>query len=275
MSERSRQQVRFMKSSSEKGKLLQLMAKAGISETESSLYFSLLQYGPRTISDLAQLTGTPRTTVHENIQRLVNKKLVRLEDKKVTSEPIEKMKLVLLEQEVEAERRLKEIQKLNKDLQDVMQSLQDSLSAIEDDSPLRFKVYKGKEGVEEVYRDCTTADEVYSWVNIEKYHEIFPIGSQIGSFMAKALEDNPKRKFWDITVDSSFARKNAQMWERYYCRYLPEVTVPFGFDILIYNNKVSIMRLEPDDMFATVIESEPIALIFKFIFKTMWPLMLE
>lgn len=274
MSERSRQQVRFMKSSSEKGKLYNILIRAGIGQKESQIYLHLLEKGPLSITALAYTLAIPRTTIHENVEKLKEKGMVKAGNRKISAEPIEKLKLIVLQRQIELERRSKEISNLNKDLESIVSHLSNIAMSPKPDDPTKVFFYEGKSGIESVYWDTYSADEVRSFVDLDKFFEIFPYDGDISNMLTDALRENTNRHVWDIAIDTDFARRNVQRWERYKCRFFPHKEASVGFDIQIYENKLGFVKLN-EPMSAVLIQSEVYSHIVRIIHQAMWPLMLE
>ncbi|MDQ6985557.1 MAG: helix-turn-helix domain-containing protein [Candidatus Dojkabacteria bacterium] len=92
---------------------MELLSKLYISEIEATIYISLLDSGLISITDIAKRTGIPRTTVHENIGKLLEMGMVTYaihgKTKKIAPEPPNKLKVIIADKLANIENNRKEI----------------------------------------------------------------------------------------------------------------------------------------------------------------------
>jgi hypothetical protein len=88
-----------------------------------------------------------------------------------------------------------------------------------------------------------------------------------------ALDDNPKRKVWDIAVESPLSKDISEKHPQYFTKFIPSAKFLSGFDLLMYDKKVAIIQLESENTVATLIESKLIYESFIALHHTMWELL--
>jgi sugar-specific transcriptional regulator TrmB len=238
----------------------------GLTDKEILVYTTLLKTGPNTIMNLARETDIKRSTTHNTVEELIKKGLVSQtnygERRMVIAEDPDKLKFLM-------EQKKWDIVKLEKNLPDVIKSIYEAVPNSKENTKVEVKYYQGQKEVKYVYDLSLKADEVYSFVNLDKYYEVFP---GTGELFVKALENNPNRKVWDIAVDSPLAREIAKSHGRYYCKYIPSSKIFSGMDILIFDDKTAIIQLNKENTIATIIDSVLITESLKALHQSMWGL---
>jgi sugar-specific transcriptional regulator TrmB len=247
-----------------------LVKKFELREGEVELYLELLRLQSATVLKLSQSTGMNRITAHGYVNNLVKKGLItqtkRGSRRVLVPESPEKLEQILDEKK-------RELQDLESTLPDVINALKEFVPEKRSRISVDFKYYEGKNAVASIYKEMAKADEVYSFVNIDKFWEAFP-EPEMHQLLLEAFEKNKKHVVKDIAIDTPFARKNAvHFHERYQCKFFPKSSQAYEFDILMYDDKVVLMQLVPENMFATKIRSEHIAQSLKLIFNSMWQLL--
>ncbi len=247
-------------------KITDYLEELGLSEIEAVLYQGLLETGPTTVMELSEHTSIKRITTHFNINNLIEKGLVAQTihgaRRQIIAEPPERLEY-LIEKKVEQVNRLKN--KFNDVLQVIQQNSSDSKS-LED---VVIKYYEGKKGVQSIYEEMVKASEVHSFINLDKYYDVFP---NTENMFWDAFNNNPKRRVWDIAMDSPLARRIAKGHKHYYCKLIKNSKFFSGFDILIYNNKVAINQLEVDNTIGLIISSQFLFLSMRSLHQAMWKL---
>ncbi len=240
-----------------------------LSEREVAIYLSLLKTGPNTIMNLARETGIKRSTTHNNVEELIKKGLVSQtnygERRMVVAEDPEKLKFLL-------EQKKWRMRKLEDNLNYVIQDIKKMVPENTEKSKVEVRYYEGEKNVSLIYEESTKADEVYSFINLDKYYEVFPDTEEMFN---KAFDDNPNRKVYDIAVDSPLAKKIAtETNERYFCKFIPSDAF-YGADLLMYDNKLAIMQLDKENIICAVIDSKIIYESLKALHNLMWKMLSE
>lgn len=246
-------------------KVVNYLKKLGITERQSEVYLGLLEHGPKTVQELAQVINMQRPTVHKEVEELMTKGLVYQTKKgtrrRVAAEEPDRL-IDIVDEHIAQSQRLKE------DLNGIINMVNTIKADIQKNPGFDFRYYEGEQAVLNLYKETLVGDENYSFVNLDKYYEIYP---ESESQFTGSYDKNPNRRVWDIAVDSVFSRQILKRTiDRYKAKFISSPNLAFGFDIQIYDNKVALIQLEKGSVAALVIESEMIHTIMKTLHKTMW-----
>lgn len=249
-------------------KITDYLEEVGLTEIEAILYQGLLEKGPTTIMTLAQHTGIKRITTHFNIESLIVKGLVTQTvqgaRRQIVAEPPERLEYLV-------EKKVEDAKKLENKFPDILHIIDSYVNTKESSEKITIKYYDDKKGVQSIYFDMLKADKVHSFINLDKYYEVFP-GTEY--LFWDALNLNPKREVWDIAVvESPLAKRISKGHRRYYCKFIPPSKSFSGFDILIYDNKVSIIVLEKNNTIGFIISSKILFLSLGSLHQVMWELL--
>lgn len=240
----------------------------GLTDKEIMIYLTLLKTGPNTIMNLARETNIKRSTTHNTVEELIKKGLVSQtnygERRMVVAEDPKKLEFLM-------EQKKWEMRKLEDNMPDIVKGIYDLVPKAKENTRVSVKYYQGKEEIKGIYEQTLQADHVYSFVNMDKYYEIFPdpIGLQ-----QKALKSNQNREVWDIVVDSPKAREVTQKgYSRYNFKFVSSEIYFSGFDFLIFGDQVAMIQLDPEEPIGIYIESKAIADGLRALHQTMWQLL--
>lgn len=249
------------------------LGKLGISDTEAQLYVDLLELGPSSIAELTRKSTIPRTTVRENVERLIQKGLVsqtfKGARKKLVAEEPNKAKLLLMDRKLDLENQQRNIEELEGKFEGFVNALYEYIPGAAENVEVAIKYYEGKKEVLGFYLETLKANKVYSFVNLDKFYEIYP---DIQTSFDQAMEKNNNREVRDIVVDTPFARTHSGP-DKYFRKYLPKFSHNVGFDIILFDNKVGIVQLEKDNTSATVIMSDVLGMAVMQLHNVLWELL--
>jgi DNA-binding MarR family transcriptional regulator len=139
------------------------LKKYGLNDKEISIYIFLLSSGSKSISKITTGLGIPRTTIVENISRLVEKGLVAesIENSKkhfIAESPL-KLKEILSNKRRSVEQELQSLNKMDTVLPSIVNSLMmHQLKESSEDISIRF--YKTKRDVWKGYLESLKSSEV-------------------------------------------------------------------------------------------------------------------
>jgi len=248
-------------------KITDYLQELGLTEIEAVVYQGLLEISPTTVKNLADHIGIKRITTHFNVENLIERGLVAQTiqgaRRQITAEPPERLQYLI-------QKKFEAIKNLQDNFPDFLNTARTTYSTTYEAKKVEIKYYEGKQGVMSIYQDTLKANEVYSFVNIDRYYETFPETEKI---FVKALDKNPKRHVWDIAVYSNLAEKVAKGHQRYHTKFISNNAVFSGFDILIYSNKVAINQLNKNNATGLLIFSKTLFLSLKALHQTMWTLL--
>lgn len=249
-------------------KITDYLEEVGLTEVEATLYQGLLETGPTTVMALAQHTGIKRITTHFNVENLIKRGLVTQTiqgaRRQIVAEPPERLEYLV-------EKKVEDAKNLENKFPDILHTIGSYVREKESDEKITIKYYDDKKGVQSIYHDMLKADKVHSFINLDKYYEVFP-GTE--NIFWDALNANSNREVWDIAVvESPLAKKISKGHKRYYCKFISDTKSFLGFDILIYDDKVSIIVLEKNNTLGLIISSTILFLSLRSLHQTMWELL--
>lgn len=240
----------------------------GLTDKEITVYTTLLKTGPNTIMNLARETGIKRSTTHNTVEELIKKGLVSQtnygERRMVIAEDPDKLKFLM-------EQKKWDINKLEKNLPDAIKAIYETVPTSKENRLIEVKYYFGKKEVQSIYEQTLKYDKVYSFVNLEKYYEVFP--TPIG-IQEKAEKSNPNREVWDILADTPKAQEViSKGYKGYNYKIVAADKYDPGFDFVIYGDNVAVIQLEEENPSVILITSKNIADGFRSVHQTMWNLL--
>ena len=255
-------------------KIYDFLCNLGLSKNEANVYIGFLKIKNATVKEIADCLNINRISTHDAIQTLIEKGLliehkIASRKRKITLNSPEQLNDLILNQE-------KKLTDIRATYPEILETMQHFRSTNDNTKNFAVKFYEGKNAVLQVYKDILKYDEVYSFADLDKYYNVFPNTMEMWT---KALKNNKKRQMWDLLVDSPRSREIAQIkYDRYFTKILPDANLFEGIDFadyLIYGNHVAIIRLDPENPVATIIESEEVAASLRALHKTMWSIIPE
>lgn len=257
-------------------KVIDYLQKIGLSELEAKLYNGLLETGTTTVMELANHVGIKRITAHFNIERLIEMGLVSETRKgarrQIVAEGPERLEGLI-------QKREEELQGLKSQFP-LVADLFNTSPGKQTPNEVAVSFYEGKKAVWRVYEDMLRADEVYSFINIDKFYSSFP---DTEDEFKKGFDKNPDRKFYAIALDTPLARAvemdEKDRYPHYYCKYIPSTednpisTFANLVEYQIYEDRVAIIQSEGTNPTATVISSEVLHKSFVSLHKFIWQLL--
>lgn len=224
---------------------VELLERLGLSNKESSIYLSLSESGPATVSEISKNTGLHRPTVYQTLPALQKLGLVT-ESKKgkrayFVAESPEKLRTLLSETE-------SKLNELVPELKAVFES--------HEQKPL-VKFLEGKKGITFVFEDLVTTlkrgDVFYRYSSARNQ-------SRADSYLPKnyrALRDQKQLERFVITSETSAKQKTARL-ERA-IKTVPKEFGLFDFNVtqVIYGNKVAFIDYNSET--ALIIENPVVA----------------
>ncbi|MEI7579647.1 MAG: helix-turn-helix domain-containing protein [bacterium] len=240
----------------------------GLSEIESKLYLGLLELQETTILELSKYTKLKRTTVHTNIENLIDKGLIIQSKNKLRRSilPETPEKIVML-----LEQKKRELNYLETKLPHFIKEIEKIKILEKPTQQTNIKYYQGINGVRSIYKDVVKTQELRSYVNISKIFEMFPENPQL--FPSSAKKGN--LKIWKEIVDeSSKAMEYIKTFKHhlYQYKFFPKKWNVSLFDYMIYDGNIAIIS-GYDKVSGVVICNKSSAENAKVIFDMMWDLL--
>lgn len=241
----------------------------GLSDKEITLYFTLLKTGPNSIMNLSRETGIKRSTTHNNVEELIKKGLVSQtnygERRMVVAEDPGKLEFLM-------EQKKWDIKKMEETLPDVVKLIKDAVPESSETTKVEVKYYEGKKGVQYTYEQILKADEVYSFLNVDKLKQTFP---EYIDIFADIFKKRKEFKMWDILehhtrendLEDDYEHKN------YFFKYIPEGITLQDTDISIFDDSIALINIQSDNSSAIIINSKSLAIALKYIHKMVWQML--
>lgn len=234
--------------------LTKILEQTGLNERETKVYLALLELGESTVQPISKKSGIERTYCYDILSSLAHKGLatshVRNGRQRFIAQPPE-----TLEGQLAA--------KLN-DLRQAMPELKAKYNADTQKPIIRF--YEGKEAVNTLYQELSTAKEVDTIASITELEK--HLGETLEE-MAKNLVSK-KAEVRELLTSETRLPKFTKYYKKplQEVRYLPE-KINLATDTIIYDNKVVFISYVPD-FHAVVIEGSEIVSTQKKLFDIIW-----
>lgn len=247
------------------------LEKLGIPERQTLIYLCLIQYGELRVQEIADLTKTPRSSVYESLDALLESglvgKVVADNFTRIKAYPISSMKHDLNDK----------LLKLQAQMQ-TLDGLEKTISALTSINPVPSTVvryYKDLSGARQIFWNSLHAKSmvfVYSAYGRSKF-----VGKKFyADFVSESYQRNIKERVLINPTDhalnlikrdagSSLARTKAKD-----IRFLNKENLLIKGETFIYDNVYAQMNLSEDRINGFEIESASFTKTQKSIFKTLW-----
>jgi len=250
----------------------QYLIDYGLSDIETDLYLGLLETGPTTILEIAKHTGIKRSTVHLNVENLIQKGLVSQTRhgvrRRIVAEAPEKLGFIL-------EQKKWRIKELESKLPDIVKKIHKKIPETKKESKVGVRYYEGEIGVRSIYQEILKSDKLRSYVNISKIFEVFPENPQL----FPQSVDRESLRMWEIIEDSERSReyvKNVGPTKKYRYKFFPKKwTSSVFFDYMIFNGKIAMITCAGIHPSGVVITDKDLYENSKLLFEMMWDLLPE
>lgn len=247
--------------------LQELLEKAGLTEKEALIYLSALELGPQTASTFAKKIQVNRSSVYTIIQGLLNKGLMC---------SFEKNGIYRFEA-VPAERLLNYIDLRRQHFDECRSEIYELLPRFYSlASPLgsrpKVRYFEGLEGVKVVMEQTLQSTEVLRcYSSLHRWLE---------SPLTDYIRDYGHKRVFEKKIPLKALIHKSDLTKEYLQEGYPKILFEYRFipegifivdnEINIYNDKMAIISLKPNDYFGVIIESPQIADTQKSIFELAW-----
>lgn len=234
----------------------------GLTETEGKIYMALLELGGGYVSTVARRAKLPRVNCYYTIEKLHQQGLVGVIRKGnvhyYTAEPPQKLVNILEEKSEYAKKILPELL-----------SITNALAL----KP-KIKYYEGMEGIKNIFEDTLTAKkELVGYSNLKGVAELIP--DYIPEYAMKKIEKRIKTRIICPSSPEAF-----EYTKKYYPKGYPQELMEilfvnpkefwFEHEILIYDDKVAVISLNPEESIGMIFESPVYAKSQTAIFNLAW-----
>ncbi|MDA1060385.1 MAG: hypothetical protein O3B47_01180 [bacterium] len=242
--------------------MLAELTQLGLSQEEAKVYLATLELGGSYASNIARKAGVNRATCYHTLNNLKSKGFLNSFNKgKVLWFNAEPPQVIANIQEEKLEKA--------KELIPQLLSISNTLAF----KP-KIRFYEGIEGVKTIFEDIlNTKEELLGYTNLNG------LGNIMSDYFKKFCEKKIKNKIKTRIISPS--TKDAtklikQFYPKDYDKNLVEILLVnkdefyFENDISIYENKVAVVSLNPDEVIGLIIESPTLAKSMRSIFNLAW-----
>lgn len=237
----------------------------GLSDNETAVYIGLLEKGRATVLDLSKALNMNRTTVHVNVEYLLQKGIVsqtqegRGKKRLIIPEPPERLRTIV-------EQRKIKVLKTEEKLAEMIPQMSNLMKGSSGVANVEVKYYEGKENVQLLYHEILKSDSIKAYGS-NKIVKIFPNNFEL---FVKAHTENPKMKIWDVLDFKPHDEYVKAMGsDRYFYKLIPS-NLEFP-DFLIYGDSVAVVDCtEDNDVLAIVIKSVNMVTTSTKLFDLVW-----
>lgn len=253
-------------------KVYDYLEQLGFSQIEAKLYLTLLKSGPLTVQELAKTTGINRTAAYPYLTSLLDKGVIievrrQARKKFIATEP-ENLRYLI-------ERKFEKIKTVETNFPTILNVINNSLTKNAIEAQVDTKSYKGVVNARKIYLEALRANELRTFIKIDKNESLFPNNATVFS---EAFTKNKKLKVWEIIYDiQSSAVPSAVSRSRrgrYFYKYMPKRLKFSSEDILIYDEKVAIINFRGEKT-SIVLHSSDFYNNFVVLFDFMWQMLPE
>jgi sugar-specific transcriptional regulator TrmB len=233
-------------------KIKEYIRKTGLTENESKIYLTLLEFGPNQAGIISRKSGLHRRVVYDTAEMLIKKGLIGY---------IKKNNKKLF-QASNPNKILETIKEKEESINDILPQMLSMYNQTKEKEETNF--YKGKNGLKTVFED-----------EIEEGKEIliispFPLAYNILPFYFKWFDKRRQEK--KIKARILFHKTNEQKIQKIptsEIRILPEkYASPLAINV--YGEKVAIILWSKENPFAVVIKNKEISDGYRKYFELMW-----
>ncbi len=238
------------------------LSQLGLSTEEAKVYLTVLELGGSFASTIANKAGIPRVNCYYILDTLKKKNLITTNLKGNTKFFVAEPPQVLVNQ---IEERYQQAQNLLPELI--------ALTKVSDFKPV-MRSYDGIEGIKAIFDQTLNAkSEIFGYTNLEALDKLLP--DYLPKYTKKLVQNKLKTRLL-----SPSSKKSREFVKKFYPKDYPEELIEilfvnpneFNFEnqIAIYDNSVSIVSLNPNELVGVIMESEVYARTQKAIFNLSW-----
>lgn len=241
-----------------------ILIEAGLSEKQSAVYSALLDKGPLKAGAIASWTGIKRGLIYKVLDQLENLGLVSKKGGEGTvavfapEHPSALTKIM--------ERKEKSLALAKEVVSFSLGNLSSKFNLLSGKPNIQF--YEGKEGVMKVALDSLNSEtDICSFVDTDTLLAIYPDLNK--EYSNKRLKNNVKKKI--ISTDSPIVREAVKTDDKNLTEQrIVKQKLHFSTIVMIYDNKVSFITLDPKRNIGIIIEDPDIYKTNKAIFDYIW-----
>ncbi|HUP26758.1 MAG TPA: helix-turn-helix domain-containing protein [Candidatus Limnocylindrales bacterium] len=243
-------------------KVVRYLKHLGLSDEQTVAYLYLLQHGPSTVLALSRGIKTGRTKLYPLLEDLAAKQLVAIHERhygtSYEAQPPETLDFLVAEKERKAE-----------NLRGNLPAVMHTLKALQLQAPTTSRVveYSGVDGLKQMNFNLTKADGEF------RVFELAGLDKHLGDHFANKLRQVYREKnfrTYDLTNNPNRANEPGVDLPLAQARYISPKVFKIQFETYTYNNCVSLLSYEADDIFGVEVYNDKLAAQQKQLFDLVW-----
>jgi sugar-specific transcriptional regulator TrmB len=247
------------------------LASFGLGEFESRIYLYILGKEPMTVVQIALGTTLARTTIYDNIQKLITKGLVE-KIIKYKSQQFKAYPLEILDSVIDQEKT--KVEKLTESLNFLKTNISNLLS--QNSSVTQVRYFHDASGIRQMMWNALSANKENVGYSLLGRKEI--VGEK---FLQRFLEEFNKRKLVDRVlinpqkeslkyISDGNLSINGKLSSSEKIRIIPESDLKITGDTTIYNNIFAVMYWKNGEIVGVEIENPELVTMQKSMFEILW-----
>jgi sugar-specific transcriptional regulator TrmB len=247
-----------------KSKVVNFLRQIGLNGEQSNVYMYLQEHGPSTVLAISRGLKTGRTKLYPALDEMVEKQVLAVHERHygTTYEALPPENLEFLVSEHERKATV---------LRHNLPSAVHALNLTRLNSPATSKVieYRGVDGIKQMVWNQSKAKEyfkVYELANLDKHLPPHFAEKMRQEWTRKGIKsyDLTNRRDWRLQTKVEAYRSLNE------ARYIEPSLLQIEFETIIYNNVVSLISYDNDDIFGVEIHNSKLARQQEQLFDMLW-----
>lgn len=251
-----------------KNKVVSFLKQVGLSDEQAAIYLFLQESGPSSVLTISRGLKTGRTKLYPELEDMVTKQVIAARNKHYGTSyealPPENLEFLVSEYERKASITRHNLSAAVHAINEVRQTSPSSSKIIE---------YRGVEGLKQANYNLLKADGMYyvfEKANLDQ-HSVMP-----KHFVERLRESFVDKKImgYDLTNNPHWKMdtKVADLVKFSKARYIDPKVFEIKFEMYVYNNVVTLLNYEPDDILCVEIHNAALAAQQKQLYELLWNL---
>lgn len=247
-------------------KVVAYLKQLGLNSEQALAYLYLLQNGPQTVLALSRGLETGRTKLYPLLEDLAKRQLITIHERhygtSYEAQPPEVVEFLVSEKEQEAEK-----------MRGGLKSITTALQNLQMQSPTTSKIieYRGVDGLKQMNWNLAKANGEF------RVFELAHLSEHLGKHFAEKMRRiyaEKKLVSYDLTntpsSDWNFNTEVLEYKKRAKVRYIDPAILNIEFETFIYNNCVTLLSYEDNDIFGVEIYNDKLAKQQTQLFDLVW-----
>jgi HTH-type transcriptional regulator, sugar sensing transcriptional regulator len=239
------------------------LEELGLSKVEAKVYLTVLELGASFVSAISKRSGVPRVNCYYALGSMVGKGIMScFTQNNLKYYSVESPKILINKQE-------EKLQKVKKLLPELL-SITNALAY----KP-KIQYYEGIEGIKNIFEDTlTSSGELLGYTNLKELPKVVSpeflknyaerkINKKIKTRMLSPTSDEAKN-YLENNYPKNFNKDLVEIFFVHPKEYI------FDYEITIYNDKTSLVSLNPSELMGIIIESSLYAKTQRSVFNLAW-----